>query len=180
MEKRFKPLKKLSLEESRQYISSEDDFSNSFTCYYTITPSTDEYYPASEGWSNVTYYTNRRKPKVKSSGEEFITNEGYVQLGEGPNTVYIMSNPSMPGLFKIGSTRGKVEDRRKQLSSASGVPVPFEIEWVFKLEGNEEHLEKEVHRYLEHKRSNMNREFFDVTLKEAIDAVKTIGKNYRD
>ena len=178
MEKRFKSLKKISNQDAEKYISAEEDFNNNFLCFYTLNPSNDSTYSAEEGWDEVKYYTIRRKPKINFVDKEFITNEGYVQIGKGSNTVYIMSNESMPGLLKIGSTRKHIEERRKQLSSVSGVPVPFKIECVFKLDGNEEQLENEIHRYLEHKRNSMQREFFDISLQEAIDIIKKIGKNY--
>lgn len=40
--------------------------------------------------------------------------------------VYVLSNPAMPGLVKIGkTTRGSVDARLSELYS-TGVPVPFE------------------------------------------------------
>jgi len=41
MEKRFKPLKRITVEESEKYISAEEDFQNNFLSYYTLT-STDD------------------------------------------------------------------------------------------------------------------------------------------
>ena len=43
-------------------------------------------------------------------------------------SVYILSNPSMPGLVKIGMTEGDVNERIKQLSSGTGVAEPFVLE----------------------------------------------------
>jgi hypothetical protein len=177
MEKRFKPLKEISVENAKEYISSNDDSKNNYIHYYTLEPSTHPDYPSSEGWEDVTYYTNRRKPKIKITDEGIITEGGYIQVGDGPNVVYIMSNPTHD-LLKIGSTRKDVEERRKELSSSSGVPLPFKVEWILRLEGNELQLETEIHRHLEHMRSNMNREFFDVSLKHAIEAVMNIAKKY--
>tara|TARA_R110000822_G_scaffold9836_3_gene37778 strand:- start:246 stop:782 length:537 start_codon:yes stop_codon:yes gene_type:complete len=177
MEKQFKPLKEISVENAKEYISLIDDSQNNYIHYYTLEPSIYLDYPGSEGWEDVTYYTNRRKPKIKINGEEIITEEGYIQVGDGPNIVYIMSNP-IHDLLKIGSTRKDVEERRKELSSSSGVPLPFKVEWILRLEGNELQLENEIHRYLECRRSNMNREFFDINLNQAIEAVLKVAKKY--
>lgn len=178
MEKRFKDIKNISSKDAEVYVSAEDDFNNNFICYYTVEPSEDNEFNFSEGWENISYYTNRRKPKIKADSNETVNPNGYIETGDGPNIVYIMSNPTYSGLLKIGSTRGPVEERRKQLSSASGVPSPFKIEWILKLDGNELQLENEIHHYLEHKRSYMNREFFDISLSEAIAAVKNIKEKY--
>ena len=85
---------------------------------------------------------------------------------------------STPDLLKIGFTSKPVEDRCKELSRATGVPVSFKVEYIFRVHGRGEEMEREIHRYLEHKRNSSRREFFDVTLDEAIDAVKKIGEKY--
>lgn len=41
--------------------------------------------------------------------------------------VYILSNPGMPGLLKIGMTRFDPTRRVQELSSATGVPTPFQL-----------------------------------------------------
>ena len=43
-----------------------------------------------------------------------------------PNIVYVLTNPAMPGLVKIGMTdKDDVQQRMNQLFS-TGVPFPFE------------------------------------------------------
>ena len=39
--------------------------------------------------------------------------------------VYVMINPSLNGIVKIGKTQNSPDDRAKELSSATGVPTPF-------------------------------------------------------
>ena len=51
-----------------------------------------------------------------------------VMVSEG--IIYVLTNPSMPGLVKIGKTaRGDVNARLSELYS-TGVPVPFECEFA--------------------------------------------------
>ena len=89
-----------------------------------------------------------------------------------------MSNPTFPGLLKIGYTGKEIEIRRKDLSKATGVPTPFKIEFNYKLHSRGEELEREIHLYLKEYRTSNQREFFEIGLKQAIEAVKNIGKNY--
>lgn len=58
MERRFKPLKKISSEEASKYVSVDEDFTNSFICFYTVEPSTDSIYSSEDGWDTIMYYTN--------------------------------------------------------------------------------------------------------------------------
>ena len=45
----------------------------------------------------------------------------YADKGNGDQWVYVLSNPSSPGLLKIGYTKKQPEERAKQISSATGV-----------------------------------------------------------
>ena len=39
--------------------------------------------------------------------------------------VYVLINPSLNGIVKIGKTQNNPDERAKELSSATGVPTPF-------------------------------------------------------
>lgn len=85
--------------------------------------------------------------------------------------VYVLSNPAMPGVVKIGKTAGGLaEDRAKQLQ-ATGVPLPFHVEFRAATSYPDE-AEKQAHEYLEYDRVATNREFFAVSIAVAIDAVR--------
>lgn len=44
--------------------------------------------------------------------------------------LYILTNPSMPGLVKVGKTVRDPRTRVRELSGATGVPTPFELAHV--------------------------------------------------
>ena len=46
--------------------------------------------------------------------------------------VYILSNPSLPSLHKIGYTANSIEERMEQLYS-TGVPTKFELEFCIEV-----------------------------------------------
>jgi len=80
--------------------------------------------------------------------------------------VYFLTNKSMPGLLKIGFTLGLVEERLKQLNTTS-VPLPFDIATAYKVK-NAEECEKSLHCVLETMRISDKREFFKISLQEAL------------
>lgn len=84
--------------------------------------------------------------------------------------VYILSNPSMPGLVKIGKTTRTVEARANELNS-SGVPTPFDIEGEF-LSPDCNQLELQIHEYFNQSRISECREFFRVEAGEAGRIIK--------
>lgn len=83
--------------------------------------------------------------------------------------VYVLSNPCMPGIYKVGMTTTSPEVRARELSSATGVPAPFKIEAAFYTHSPLE-SEKEVHEVLSEWRVNDSREFFELSLGEIIYA----------
>jgi hypothetical protein len=89
--------------------------------------------------------------------------------------VYIMTNPSMPGMVKIGMTKCSPEVRAVQLSQTSGIPTPFSVFSEFRT-FEAETVEKEVHLALEGTRVNSSREFFNVTPEEAYAVIKDAVK----
>lgn len=84
--------------------------------------------------------------------------------------VYILSNQSMPGIFKIGRTTRNVPFRASELFK-TGVPTPFREELsVFSPDCSE--LERMVHSELAAYRVSPDREFFAVSIHQAIWTVE--------
>ena len=89
--------------------------------------------------------------------------------------VYILSNPSMPSLVKIGLTTMTVTDRVAELNSATGVPTPFVIEAYFASQdsSNDERI---IHTNLASLRVQ-GREFFKCSVEKAIEiAISVLGR----
>lgn len=80
--------------------------------------------------------------------------------------VYILTNPSMPGLVKIGRTNRDPEIRLKELNKPTSVATPFVIEFTIKTQ-NAKITEKLIHDKLIKYRVNKKREFFKISLAQA-------------
>jgi hypothetical protein len=80
--------------------------------------------------------------------------------------VYIMSNPSFPGLIKIGKSGKDPEGRMNELDG-TGLPTPFKLEFSA-LVDNHHKFERELHIHFDYARANKQREFFAVPIKEVI------------
>jgi hypothetical protein len=81
--------------------------------------------------------------------------------------IYILSNPAMPGILKIGCTSGIAERRAAELSSSSGVPQRYNIEKTFPVYASPKAVEKKVHLALDGCRINDSREFFRISVEDA-------------
>ena len=157
-------LKKITEEYARDLIKVSDDQTGAPASYFTLTPDLD----MGDGWDKVTYYTNRPKKIQIPQGMT------------GSQWVYVLTNPTMPGLCKIGFTKNKPSERVKQINAATGVALDFVVEWAFPC-FNAHDVEKQVHRYLEDNgfRVNKSKEFFNVTVDEAKAVVQRIGEPYK-
>ena len=93
----------------------------------------------------------------------YVTVNGYI---------YILSNPRMNGLLKIGFSARPVEERMAELSSATGVPAPFELEAIF-LSTDPEGHEKQTHTRLAPHRVK-GKEFFELPVLEALEVTEAI------
>ena len=89
--------------------------------------------------------------------------------------IYIMSNPSHPGLLKIGQTGKDPEERRKELGS-TGVVEDFVLEYRA-LSEDYASLEREIHRALASVRTNPKKEFFSISVPEAVNKIREISGN---
>jgi hypothetical protein len=129
--------------------------------FFTITPS-----ERGEGWEDVTYYTEKKYGL-------------YADQGEGDQWVYVLSNPSLPKEYlKIGYTKLSPEERAIQISSATGVPTPYKVEWAYKC-FNGEIVERMTHEKLKAFRVNNRKEFFHISLEEAKDNIILIGNKFK-
>ena len=87
--------------------------------------------------------------------------------------LYIAATKAMPGLVKLGATR-RINPlvRLQELSSAS-VPYPYKC-YGLVFSDDVFDLEKKIHNHFDSKRYGLNKhkEFFKITPKEAIEALK--------
>lgn len=157
-------MKRLTFLESKQFIPLRENYGDTGienAAFFTITPS-----ERGEGWEDVTYYTEKKYGL-------------YADQGEGDQWVYVLSNPSLPKEYlKIGYTKLKPEERATQISSATGVPTPYKVEWAYKC-FNGEIVERMTHQKLKAFRVNNRKEFFHISLEEAKDNIILIGNKFK-
>jgi hypothetical protein len=76
--------------------------------------------------------------------------------------VYILINPCMKGLVKIGkSTSSGLKQRLKDLSRPSGIPLPF-VPYYAAVVKNAKFVESKLHKAFENHRISLKREFFEL------------------
>jgi hypothetical protein len=85
--------------------------------------------------------------------------------------IYILTNPAMPDLVKIGMTSWELKIRIEHLSRATGVPLPFEVFYAAEV-ANMKECEKLIHDVFIDKRLNPKREFFRVAPEQVVSAIK--------
>ncbi len=82
--------------------------------------------------------------------------------------VYLLTNPVMPGLVKIGMTAQEDIDKRMKELYTTGVPVPFECQFACRVNKSDcLKIEKALHKAFEPQRINANREFFRIQVEQA-------------
>ena len=156
-------MKRITNKVAKGFIPLRENYGNTdleYAKYFTLSPS-----EKGDGWEDITYYTDKKYGV-------------YADKGEGDQWVYVLSNPSSPGLLKIGYTKKLPEERAKQISSATGVALPYKVEWAYQC-FNGEMVEREVHHKLKAQRVNNNKEFFQVSLEEAKDNIILIGNKFK-
>ncbi len=105
---------------------------------------------------------NQRKRLIR---ERFGTNKN-----DQRNCVYILTNPSMPGLIKIGKTEKTAHERAEELYT-TGVPEPFSIAYSIPSQ-YPEILEDILHKKFKQYRINEHREFFRCSADKVIEWLK--------
>jgi hypothetical protein len=87
--------------------------------------------------------------------------------------VYVLSNPAMPDLVKIGYTTGPDANARIGQLYTTGVPVPFRLEYACRTQ-NPERVERALHEAFAPYRLNPKREFFQISANQAISILKLL------
>ena len=157
-------MERITEQEAKYYrkLNSEIDFKYNMdqAIAFTLTRLED-------GWDKVTYYGETWLDPTDSSHK--------------PQYVYVLVNPSIPGICKIGYTTKTVYERCRQLNSAPGVINPWYPVFAYKCPSGPM-LEREVHTHLEKmgKRVNLKREGFEIESIEAIKIIETLGEKYKN
>lgn len=87
--------------------------------------------------------------------------------------VYVVTNPSMPGLLKIGFTTHEDTAARIAQLYSTGVPVPFTLEFACRVP-NAAEVEKALHIAFGPNRVNPRREFFRIEPEQAIAILRLL------
>lgn len=91
-----------------------------------------------------------------------------------PGFVYVLSNPSMPGIVKIGRSTRHPELRAQELyKTSSGVPEPFVLEFAIYAKYDHEEHEEQIHESFKQFRVNGSREFFRVEVELAVEVMSS-------
>ena len=88
-----------------------------------------------------------------------------------------MSNPLFDRI-KIGkSTKDPTKDRLNELNRETGIPEKYKCEY-YAFVGDEHGLEFSIHKQFSHQRPNPKREFFEVSIPEAIIAIRKTATKF--
>lgn len=85
----------------------------------------------------------------------------------GIGFVYVMTNPAMPGIVKVGMTDRSPHARAVELSAGTSVPYPFVVEYYAEVCSPRE-VEADFHEAMTDFRINEKREFFSMPVEQAI------------
>lgn len=96
-------------------------------------------------------------------------------MTNSPGYIYILTNPSMPNLIKVGKSIRPPVERVKELSAATGVPTPFILRGYVYVQ-DVDLVERLSHITLSERgfRPAANREFFSCSPDEAFSTIKAI------
>lgn len=89
--------------------------------------------------------------------------------------VYLLTNPAMPGLVKIGKTTRDDPQLRMGDLYTTGVPLPFDCELAMEVD-DETAVETAFHQAFEPDRINPRREFFKIDVSQAEALLRLMGK----
>ena len=85
--------------------------------------------------------------------------------------IYILINEAMPGYVKIGRTSNNLEQRIRDLSASTSVPLPFTCFYACTTK-DAQFVEHQLHDAFNNDRINPKREFFQIAPERVVSALK--------
>jgi hypothetical protein len=85
--------------------------------------------------------------------------------------IYILTNEAMPGYVKIGRTSTNLEQRIRDLSASTSIPIPFTCFYACTVK-NAQFVEHQLHDAFDNNRINPKREFFQIAPERVVSALK--------
>jgi hypothetical protein len=85
--------------------------------------------------------------------------------------IYILTNEAMSGYVKIGKTSKSLEQRIKELSASTSVPLPFTCFYACTVK-DASFAEHQLHDAFDNHRVNPRREFFKISPERVVSALK--------
>lgn len=85
--------------------------------------------------------------------------------------IYILTNEAMPGYVKIGRTSSNLEQRIRDLSASTSVPLPFTCFYACTVKDSQ-FVEHQLHDAFDNNRINPKREFFQIAPERVVSALK--------
>jgi hypothetical protein len=118
-------------------------------------------------------WTERRETWFADKPASFLIQREERQFeGPDPGIVYIVSSPAYGAdVYKVGLTRRTAEQRAKELSSSTGIALPFGVVANWEV-GDCGAVESAVHSELDWCRLNSRREFFYTKLSTIVETVQ--------
>ena len=98
----------------------------------------------------------------------------YIKMGEEKGFLYVFSNESMPGLFKVGMTTRNIQERLREANKHDTFkpPLPYKFEFGVCVNGPPREKETILHTLLSKygertgEKTNPRSEFFRIPLEE--------------
>src|SRR3990167_7208278 len=85
--------------------------------------------------------------------------------------IYILTNEAMSGYVKIGRTNNNLEQRIRDLSASTSVPLPFTCFYACTVKDST-FVEHQLHDAFDNNRINPRREFFQIAPERVVAALK--------
>ena len=95
-----------------------------------------------------------------------------MRIASRPGYVYVMSNPSLPGWHKVGHTHRPPFRRARELSKTA-LPTAFDVAFA-RFFWDAPAAERLAHRQLSSAHAPRSKEFFNIHLDQAVEAIKAI------